>query len=97
MSNIKTKDLTVFQLRAARRALNLTVREVSKDTSISIGVIVRSETGDLYSFPKKSSLISISRLKAYYEMNNIVFSLDNTISLKKEDDLPNNFRVKIIQ
>lgn len=93
---LKTADLTVFQLRAARRALNLTVREVSKNTSVSIGVIVRSETGDLYSFPKKASLISISKLKSYYEMHNIVFLNDNTVSLKKENEEQNKYRIKII-
>lgn len=82
-----TKDLTVFQLRAARRALNLTVREVAKDTGLSIGVIVRSETGNLKLFPPKTNLISAARLKSYYETYHILFLSNNTISLKETEDI----------
>ncbi|CAO5681472.1 MAG: hypothetical protein HEEMFOPI_01509 [Holosporales bacterium] len=84
---IHTKNLTVFQLRAARRALNLTVREVAKDTGLSIGVIVRAETGSLKLFPQKTNLISAARLKSYYEAYHIIFLSNNTISLKEAEDI----------
>lgn len=77
----KTGDITVFQLRAARRALNITVREMSLETGLAVGVIVRGESGDLHSFPQKISLVSASRMKVFLESHGIVFLLNNTVSL----------------
>lgn len=82
-SNIYTQDLTVFQLRAARRALNLTVREVAKELNLTPNVIVRAEQGDLYEFPSRSTVISVARLRALFEAQGIVFLPDNTIRLEK--------------
>tara|TARA_B100000614_G_C14499557_1_gene474098 strand:+ start:861 stop:1175 length:315 start_codon:yes stop_codon:yes gene_type:complete len=78
-----TSELTVFQLRAARRALNLTVREVAKEASLATGVIVRSEAGDLYKFPEQSSVTSIAKLRVLYESEGIRFLPNNTIQLYK--------------
>lgn len=82
-SNIYTKDLTVFQLRAARRALNLTVREVAKELNFTPNVIVRAEKGNLYEFPSRSTVISVSKLRALFEEHGIVFLPNNTIRLEK--------------
>lgn len=77
-----TTDITVFQLRAARRALNLTVREVGKNTMLGTGVVVRSESGNLHS-PPNCTVMSINRLRTYYESYGIVFLTENTINIKK--------------
>ena len=77
----KTGDITVFQLRAARRALNITVREMSLETGLAVGVIVRGESGNLHLFPQKISLVSVSRMKVFLEYYGIVFLSNNTISL----------------
>lgn len=77
-----TTDITVFQLRAARRALNLTVREVGKTTTLGTGVVVRSESGNLFD-PPNCTVISINRLRTYYESYGIIFLTENTISIKK--------------
>lgn len=77
-----TSDITVFQLRAARRSLNLTVREVGKNTTLGTGVVVRSESGNLLERPN-CTVMSINRLRTYYETYGIVFLPENTISIKK--------------
>lgn len=82
-NSVYTKDITVFQLRAARRSLNLTVREVAKKTSLGPGVVVRSEAGDLYEFPGNSTVMSVTRLRAFYEQYGIVFLPGNAIRLNK--------------
>lgn len=81
MSYLSALNITVFQFRAARRALNLSVRKISKDTGLSTGVIVRIEAGDLFLSPKNVSLVSLSRLKAYLESHDISFMENNTLSL----------------
>lgn len=77
-----TTDITVFQLRAARRALNLTVRDVGKATALGTGVVVRSESGNLYD-PPNCTVMTINRLKSYYESYGIVFLSENTIRINK--------------
>lgn len=82
-SNVYTKDLTVFQLRSARRSLNLTVRDVAKQINLTPSVIVRAEQGDLHEFPPRSTVTSVSRLRSLFEAQGIVFLPDNTIRLEK--------------
>ena len=77
-----TTDITVFQLRAARRALNLTVRDVGKSTKLGTGVVVRSESGNLHD-PPNCTVMTINRLRSYYESYGIVFLSENTIRINK--------------
>lgn len=79
-----TKDLTVFQLKAARYALGITRDEIKNLTGISSSVLNRVEKGELAYAPKQSLPQTIYRLRSLYESHGIVFFEDNTIQYNKD-------------
>lgn len=70
---VATKDLTTFQLKAARRALDVSLRDVSDETGIGINALLKLESGDPSSVPKNSQFKTISRLRLYLESKGIEF------------------------
>lgn len=94
MHKIQTKDLVTFQLKAARRALDISLRALSKETGIDINAISRLESCDLGSTPQKSHLKTISRLRLFLESRGIEFLNNGGIRYvqNKEPDIV--FRMK---
>lgn len=84
LSELKTKSLTRFQLRAARAALCLSQNELAELTSIPQKIINYLENQDNTTFlnspPKK---IDDSVLRGFFEENGVVFKGSFCISLTK--------------
>lgn len=76
LEKIQTKDLVTFQLKAARRALDISLRDLSKEIDVDINALSRLESCDLDSIPQKSHFRTIARLRLFLESRGIEF-LDN--------------------
>lgn len=76
LSKIQTKDLVTFQFKAARRALDISLRDLSKEINVDINALSRLESCDLDSIPQKSHFRTIARLRSFLESQGIEF-LDN--------------------
>lgn len=87
-----TTDITVFQLRAARRALNISMRDLAVITGVSPDALVRMEKGDLYSPPPKSHPNTIFKIRVYLEKLGIQFLDNNSIRLSTPEE---NIRFRI--
>ncbi len=70
---IQTRDLKTFQLKAARRALDIPLRTVSRETGVNINAISRLEACDLGSIPKRSQFKTVSHLRLFFESHGIEF------------------------
>lgn len=79
METIKTNTLTTFQLKAARRALGISLKQAAKETGIAESAITRLESCDLSLFPQRSSLPTVFRLRQFLEQKGIVFLNDNMV------------------
>ena len=73
--------LTGFQVRAARRGLGLSIKELSKSTSISETTLKRLEKTKLLE-PLNSGDSVISKLLSFYSTCGIKFSDGNKIEIE---------------
>lgn len=78
METVKTSNLTTFQLKAARRALSISLKQTAKETGIAESAITRLESCDLGTFPQRSSIPTVFKLRQFLEQKGIVF-LDNNM------------------
>lgn len=76
MSKIQTKDLVTFQFKAARRALDISLRNLSREIDVDINALSRLESCNLDSIPQKSQFRTIAKLRLFLESQGIEF-LDN--------------------
>ncbi len=76
---ILTKDITVFQLRAARAGLGLSISELHQKTGIGRSTITRIEKQSMLIPPTASTTI-IYHLRQFFEANGITFEKDNKVS-----------------
>jgi transcriptional regulator with XRE-family HTH domain len=81
-----SKDITVFQLRAARAALKLTLKEVTVLASVSEGALAKLESGDIYLPPQHSSPLTIAKVKSLYESYGVEFYEHNHMCLLPLDE-----------
>ncbi len=79
-------EITVFHLRAARAVLKMSFKELSMLSEVSEGALFKIESGDLYSRPDHSSLITIAKVRSVFEENNIEFYRNNIIRLAENKD-----------
>lgn len=84
-----TKDVTVFQLRAARYALGITRNEIIKKTGVSSSTLSMLENEPLFSAP--TSLRTSFTLRGFYESKGIIFFEDNAIKYDPAGDGVTNF------
>lgn len=68
-----THDLTTFQLKAARYALSFKLQEITRLTGVAGSTVLRIESSDLYSFPGRAKLSTITKLRQLYESYGVVF------------------------
>ena len=87
-------ELTVFHLRAARATLKLSLKELSKLSTISERALLRLEKGTLDEAPQNSSLVTMGKVRAIYEENGIEFYRNNFIHLASQE---NRFTVRILK
>ncbi|CAO4844622.1 MAG: hypothetical protein FADNKDHG_01315 [Holosporales bacterium] len=80
-----SSELTVFQLRAARAALRLSLSDVAKIAGLRIATIQKLESGDIYSFPK-SSILTISKVRSVLENHGVEFYKNNLVRLVPLDE-----------
>lgn len=85
MENLQTSELTTFQLKAARRALGVSLKQVSKETGIAETALIRLESSDLGFFPKHTSLTTVFRLRQFLETKGIIFLANNTLQFITSD------------
>ena len=81
-----SKDVTVFQYRAARRSLGLTLKEVAAACECAENSILGLERGNLLMPPVRSRIHTRAKAKAMYEMYGIVFYENNHIGLESAND-----------
>ncbi|GHT93154.1 hypothetical protein FACS1894122_07960 [Alphaproteobacteria bacterium] len=79
-----TKDITVFQLKAARAGLGLTATDLHKRTGIGRATITRIESQDM-SKPPKCNLTTVYHLKTFLETCGVVFENQSKISFVAEN------------
>lgn len=75
--------LSVFQLRAARRSLGFTAKQVADVLDISVQTVFNAEKivsfEDIMFPPKMLSNYTISRFKAFFEREGIFFESNNRL------------------
>jgi hypothetical protein len=91
---IQTKDLKTFQLKAARRALDIPLRTVSKETGVGVNAIWKLEACDLGSAPKKSQIKTITHLRLFFESQGIEFLENGGLRYVPEQTNGIVFRIK---
>ncbi len=94
MSKILTRNLTTFQLKAARRALDVPLHTLSDETGIAINALCKLESSELKSIPKDSQLKTISRLRLYLESKGIEFLENGGVRYSPEVETEIVFRIK---
>lgn len=85
-SVLQTKDLVTFQLKAARRALNLTLKDVFESTGISVSSLHRLEAADLYTFPKHTNILIVNKLRHFLEEKGIEFLASNCVRIVPKEE-----------
>jgi transcriptional regulator with XRE-family HTH domain len=86
MDNIATKDLTTFQLRGARKALGITLKQIAAGTGIAVSSLARMESGNVFLFPEHSSVPTVYAVRNFLESHGIRFLHDNAIQLINPDE-----------
>lgn len=79
LTPIKRK-LTVFQLRASRAALNLSLTQFSKLTAFSVATLSNLEQGSILDYVK-SDFIDTDILKRFFIKNSLSFPDDFTVRI----------------
>ena len=80
MTTMQTKNITVFQLRAARSGLGLTISELNKLTGLSRSTITSIEKQNAGT-PPKCDLMTVYKLREYFESKGIIFEESNQLKL----------------
>ena len=83
---LQTKDLVTFQIKAARRALGLSYGDVFSATKISVSTLARLESADIHTFPEHTDLITVHKLRLFFEERGIEFLPSNCIRLIPRDE-----------
>lgn len=94
MEKIQTKDLVTFQLKAARRALDISLRDLSKEIGVDINALSRLESCDLDSSPQKSQFKTIARLRLFLESRGIEFLNNGGIRYVQHKEPEIVFRIR---
>ena len=74
-------NITNIQLRAARQALNIGIRDIAKLLNVSKATISKAELGKTRDFLFKHS----ARLVDFFQQNNIIFPNEYTIRLMQNE------------
>lgn len=86
VENIATKDITTFQLRGARKALGISLKQISKGAGIAVSSLARMESGNIFMFPEHSSVPTVYAVRNFLESQGIRFLQDNGIKLVNPDE-----------
>lgn len=86
METIATKELTTFQLRAARKALGITFQEISERTGVAVSSLARMEAGNVFLFPEHSSVPTVYAVRNFLESHGIRFLQNNGLQLVNPDE-----------
>ena len=78
---MQTLSLTVFQIKAARRAIGLTFHELSEKTGVAVSALARMESSDLYTFPEHSNVTTVYKVRECLENHGIEFKEGNWVRL----------------
>lgn len=89
-----SSEVTVFQLRAARAALKLSLADLSEKTCLRVATIQKLESGDIYMPPQKSSLLTISKVRTTLENMGVEFYKGNIVRLVPMDE---KFTIRLIK
>jgi DNA-binding XRE family transcriptional regulator len=79
-----TKDVTVFQLRAARAGLGMSISELHQKTGIGRSTITRIEQQPLNEPPSCNPTI-VYHLRQFFETNGVIFENANKISFSSQE------------
>ena len=81
-----SSDITVFQLRAARAALKISLKKLADISGLSEGALIKLEAGDIYSRPQHSSFLTVGKVRAVLEEMGIEFYHNNFIRLVPKEE-----------
>ena len=87
---MQSKDITVFQLKAARAGLDLSVSELHRKTGISRATINRIEK-QTPNLPPSCNITTVFHLRKFFEANGIIFDNPNKISFDIDSSIPDIF------
>ncbi len=87
---MQSKDITVFQLRAARAGLGLSISELHRKTNIGRGTLskIEQQTPNL---PPSCSLTTVFHLRKFFESCGVSFETPNKISFDVDKSIPDIF------
>lgn len=94
LNKVQTKDLVTFQLKAARRALDISLRDLAKETGIDINAISRLESCALDSTPTKSHHKTIYGIRLFLESHGIEFLENGGVRYDPKQEFEIVFRIK---
>jgi transcriptional regulator with XRE-family HTH domain len=77
------QDITTFQLKAARNALNFRLQDVTSMTGVAGSTILRIEAKDPFTYPKRTSIQTVMKLKSFYESYGAIFYKNGALGLQE--------------
>ncbi len=72
--------ITVFQFRAARYGIGISLQNLSEMTGISYATLCKLEKGPIYAFPKLHKT-TLNKLIAFYQTCGLVFQDYDTVKV----------------
>jgi transcriptional regulator with XRE-family HTH domain len=78
-----TKDITVFQLRAARAGLGMSISELHEKTGIGRSTITRIEKQSPLN-PPVANPTTVYHLRQFFEANGVIFENEAKISFSMQ-------------
>ena len=72
--------ITVFQFRAARYGIGISLHNLSEMTGISYATLCKLEQGPLYAFPKLHKT-TLEKLIAFYQTCGVIFESSNIVKV----------------
>ena len=87
---MQSKDITVFQLRAARAGLGLSMSELHRKTGVSRITLSKIER-QTPNLPPSCSLTTVFHLRQFFESCGVSFEIPNKISFDVDKGIPDVF------
>ena len=87
---MQSRDITVFQLRAARAGLGLSISELHHKTNIARATLSNIEQ-QMPNFPPTCSIKTIFQLRKFFESCGVSFESPNKIAFDVDKNIPDIF------
>lgn len=77
----RVNEISVFQLRAARAGLKLSLEKLSELTGITKKTLSNMESGDMFFPPENTSILTLLKVNNVYKYYDVEFFENNVVKL----------------